>query len=83
MIKTILNKIWNFSLKKGWDYIWSKTTVDEKAIEVLKETKIRAKAVKKEIADVKKDLKSAAKQSKDVIAAAKGAKRKGRPTKKK
>jgi hypothetical protein len=83
MIKTILNKIWNFSLKKGWDYIWSKTTVDEKAIEVLKETKIRAKAVKKEIADVKRDLKSAAKQSKDVIAAAKGAKRKGRPAKKK
>ena len=38
MIKNILNKIWNFSLKKGWDFIWSKTTIDEKAIEIIKET---------------------------------------------
>mgnify|MGYP003627791599 FL=1 len=81
MIKNILNKIWNFSLKKGWDFIWSKTTIDEKAIEIIKETKARSKVVKKEMADVKKEIKQVIKQSKDIAGAVKGAKRKGRPIK--
>ena len=83
MIKKILDSIWNFSLKKGWDWVWSKTEVDEKAIEVVKETKRRAKRVKEELQDVKKEIKDVVDQSKDVVAAAKGDKRKGRPRKKK
>jgi len=83
MIKKVLNSIWNFSLKKGWDWIWSKTTVDEQAIEAVKEVKQRAKRVKEELADVKEAVKEAVEQSKDVVDAAKGNKRKGRPRKKK
>lgn len=83
MIKKVLSKIWNFSLKKGWDWVWSKTEVDEKAIEAVKETKRRVARVKEEMKDVAKELKEAAEQSKDVIAAAKGGARKGRPRKKK
>lgn len=79
MIKRILNGIWNFSLKKGWDWIWSKTTIDEKTIAVVKETKRRAKRVSEEIADVGQELKEAAVQSKDIVSAAAGKKRKGRP----
>ena len=37
MIKTILNGIWTFSLKKGWDWVWDQTTIDEKAIEVARQ----------------------------------------------
>jgi len=82
MIKKVLTKIWNFSLKQGWDWLWSKTEVDEKAIEVVKETKRRAKRVKEELQDVKKEMKDVAEQAKDVVAAAKGDKRRGRPKKK-
>ena len=79
MITKILSAIWNFSLKKGWDWVWSKTTVDEKAIAVVKETKRRAKRVSEEISDVGQELKEAAIQSKDIVSAATGKKRKGRP----
>jgi|TARA_B100000497_G_scaffold61041_1_gene69298 hypothetical protein len=79
MITKILSAIWNFSLKKGWDWVWSKTTVDEKAIAVVKETKRRAKRVSEEISDVGQELKEAAIQSKDIVSAAAGKKRKGRP----
>lgn len=82
MLKKILNGIWTFSLKKGWDWIWSKTTVDEKAKEVVEETKYRAKRVKEEFKEVKEEIKDVVKQSKDVVAAAKGDKRRGRPRKK-
>jgi hypothetical protein len=82
MFKKILNGIWNFSLKKGWDWVWSKTEIDEKAIEVVEETKRRAKRVKEEMADVATELKEVKEQAKDVVAAAKGGKRRGRPRKK-
>jgi len=72
MIKKILSSIWNFSLSKSWKWVWSKTTVDEKAIAVVKEVKSRAKNVAAEMGDV-------VEQSKDVIDAAKGTKRRGRP----
>jgi|TARA_B110000977_G_scaffold90045_1_gene119612 hypothetical protein len=72
MIKKILSSIWNFSLSKSWKWVWSKTTVDEKAIAVVKEVKSRAKNVATEMGDV-------VEQSKDVIDAAKGKKRRGRP----
>jgi hypothetical protein len=41
--------LWSCSLQDVWIYLWSKTEVDEKVIEVVKETKSRAKAVKKAI----------------------------------
>lgn len=79
MIKKVLSAIWNFSLKKGWDWVWSKTTIDEKAIAAVEETKRRARRVKEELSDVGEELKDVVDQSKDVVAAAKGKKRRGRP----
>ena len=52
-----------------WNAIWASTDLDEKAIAVVKETKTRAKAVKKELADV--------------VDAAKGKKKKGKKPSKK
>lgn len=62
MLKEILNSIWNFSLKKGWDWIWSKTTIDEKIEEKVVE-------VKKEVVDVIKAVKVVVKETKDVVKA--------------
>ena len=39
-------------VKSLWGKFWGLTTVDEKAIEVAKEIKSRAKTVKKELGDV-------------------------------
>ena len=50
--------------KKLWNTVWASTDLDEKAVAVVKETKTRAKAVKKELTDV--------------VDAAKGKKRKGK-----
>ena len=38
--------------KKLWNAVWASTDLDEKAVAVVKETKTRAKAVKKELTDV-------------------------------
>ena len=65
-------------LKRLWDALWAKTTIDEKAEAALKETKTRLKAMKRELVDVKKAFKNVANQSKDVFDAAKGKKRRGR-----
>jgi len=65
MIKKILYAIWTFSLQKGWNWIWSKTTVDEKAIAVAKEVKRRAEIAAEELEDV-------VVESKDVVSAIKG-----------
>ena len=65
MIKEILHCIWTFSLQKGWNWIWSKTTIDEKAIAVTKEVKSKVKAAGVELKDV-------AVEAKDVISAVKG-----------
>jgi len=51
-------------LKKLWNALWDSTDIDEKAVAVIKETKTRAKAVKKELIDV--------------IDASKGKKKKGK-----
>jgi hypothetical protein len=72
MVKKILHKIWNFSLKKGWDWIWSKTLLDEKIIDVVEETMERTQRVKEEIQDVKKEVN-------DLVDAVKGKPRRGRP----
>lgn len=62
-------------LKKLWNALWAKTTIDE-------ELKSRYDEVVKELADVKASAKEVVKQSKDVVDAAKGKKRKGRKPKK-
>ena len=65
-------------LKRLWDALWAKTTIDEKAEAALKETKTRLKAMRRELVDVKNAFKNVANQSKDVFEAAKGKKRRGR-----
>ncbi len=58
-------------LKNLWNALWAKTTIDE-------EFKSRYDEIVKELADVKKAAKNVAKQTKDVVDAAKGKKRRGR-----
>ena len=62
-------------LKNLWNAIWAKTTIDE-------ELKSRYDEVVKELEDVKVSAKQVVKQSKDVVKAAKGKKRRGRKPKK-
>ena len=58
-------------LKNLWIALWAKTTIDE-------EFKSRYDEVVKELADVKKAANNVARQTVDVIEAAKGKKRRGR-----
>ena len=69
-------------LKGLWNALWAKTTIDEKAEAAVEELKSRVKEMGKELVDVKNAFKNAAEQTKDVIDAAKGKKRKGRKSKK-
>ena len=69
-------------LTQFWNWILGKTTLDEKAVEIYDEVKDRAEEMAEEFKDVKKALKNVAAQSKDVISASKGKKRRGRPKKK-
>jgi len=64
VLKFILNIIWTLSLKNickwiilTWHWLWSKTSFDEKAIAVVKETARRSKNAAKEMGDVKDALK--------------------------
>jgi hypothetical protein len=52
MFKEVLYAIWTFSLEKGYNWVLSKTTIDEKAIEAIDEIKVRSVLVKKELKDV-------------------------------
>jgi hypothetical protein len=52
MFKKVLLVVWTFSLEKTWNWILSKTTVDEKAIEVIDEIEVRSTRVKEELKDV-------------------------------
>ena len=61
-------------LKNLWNALWAKTTIDE-------ELKSRYDEVVKELEDVKISAKQVVKQSKDVVKAAKGKKRRGRKPK--
>jgi len=63
-------------LKRLWKKLWSKTEVDDIVIE-------RAKRVKEELKDVGASLKEVGNQAGDVVEAAKGKKRRGRPRKNK
>jgi len=69
-------------LKRLWDALWAKTTIDEKAAAAVKETKTRLKAMKKELVDVKNAFKNVTKKLKEVFDAAKEKKRRGRKPKK-
>ena len=64
VIKLILRVIWTISLQNiclwliaGWHWLWSKTTIDEKAIGVVKETVRRTKNAADEMEDVVDALK--------------------------
>jgi len=59
MFKKILCLIWTCSLEKVWNFLLSKTTVDEKVIEVIDEIKVRSVLVKEEIKDVVDAVKGA------------------------
>lgn len=83
MLKKIANGVWTFSLKKGWDWVWSKTTIDEKVEAVVEEAGERLDAMKQEVKDVAKAVKEVGNQIGDVADAAAGKKRRGRPKKKK
>ena len=78
MIKKIFYSIWTFSLQKGWNFIWSKTNVDEEAIRVAKELKARAEAAAEELVDVKEAILEVGDQIEDVASAIKGKKAKAK-----
>ena len=64
--------------KDMWKALWSKTTVDEKAIATIKEVKKRAKLTTQELQDVVKAFKEVGNQIGDIDNALKGEERKGR-----
>ena len=77
--------MWNLTKqywKDMWKALWSKTTVDEKAIATIKEVKKRAKLTTQELQDVVKAFKEVGNQIGDIDNALKGEERKGRKTKK-
>ena len=65
----------------AWNYIWSKTTVDEKAVSTVKEIKKRYKLTTQELADVAKAIKEVGNQIGDIDDAIAGKERKGRKKK--
>ena len=69
--------------KDMWKALWSKTTVDEKAIATIKEVKKRAKLTTQELQDVVKAFKEVGNQIGDIDNALKGEERKGRKNVKK
>tara|TARA_Y100000592_G_scaffold48193_1_gene76397 strand:+ start:1567 stop:1806 length:240 start_codon:yes stop_codon:yes gene_type:complete len=73
----MINLIKKF-VKDVWTYLWSKTTVDEKAIATVKEIKKRYKLTAEELADVAKAIKEVGNQLGDIDDAIAGKARKGR-----
>jgi uncharacterized protein with GYD domain len=69
-------------IKRFWNWVLGLSTVDEKIIETVKETKKRAKRVKEEAGDVIKAVKEVGKQVGDIPDAIRGKSRKGRKSKK-
>ena len=61
-----------------WNYLWSKTSIDEKAAATVKEIKRRYKLTSAEWADIAKALKEVGNQVGDLEDAVKGKARKGR-----
>ena len=67
--------------KDVWVLLWSKTSIDEKAIATVKEIKKRYKLTAEELADVAKAIKEVGNQLGDIDEAVKGKARKGRKKK--
>jgi replication initiation and membrane attachment protein DnaB len=68
--------------KDMWNALWSKTSVDEKAVATIKEIKRRYKLTAQEMADVAQAIKEVGNQIDDIDDAIKGKDRKGRKVKK-
>tara|TARA_R100001594_G_scaffold49676_1_gene82681 strand:- start:87 stop:320 length:234 start_codon:yes stop_codon:yes gene_type:complete len=68
--------------KDMWNHLWSKTSVDEKAIATIKEIKKRYKLTTQEMSDVAQAIKEVGNQLGDIDDAIKGKARKGRKAKK-
>ena len=64
--------------ERFWDWIMSKTTVDEKAVATYKEIKRRYNLTTAELKDISKAIKEVGNQIGDVPGALKGKGRKGR-----
>jgi hypothetical protein len=64
--------------KDMWNYLWDKTSVDEKAIAAVKEIKRRYKLTTQELKDVAKAIREVGNQIGDIDNALKGEERKGR-----
>jgi len=79
MIK-IISTIKQF-FKNVWNRLWSKTTIDEKAISTVKEIQRRYKLTAQELADVAQAIKEVGNQIGDIDDAIAGKKRKGRKKK--
>jgi phage-related minor tail protein len=69
-------------IKDVWNLLWSKTSIDEKALSTVKEIKKRYKLTAQELSDVAKAIKEVGNQLGDIDDAVKGKARKGRKTKK-
>ena len=67
--------------KDMWNALWSKTTIDEKAVATVKEIKKRYKLTAQELADVAVAIKEVGNQLGDIDNAVKGEERKGRKKK--
>ncbi len=78
MFKKVINVLWTYSLQDSWKAVWSKTSLDEKAIATLKEIKKRYKLTAEELQDVGKAIKEVGNQLGDIDDAIKGKPRKGR-----
>jgi|TARA_B110000977_G_C10894011_1_gene422570 hypothetical protein len=65
-------------LKSFWNWLKSLTTLDERAVKLHGEAKDRLGEVIKELKDVKKAAENVVDQSKDVVDAVKGNKKRGR-----
>ena len=64
--------------KRLWSVLWASTDLDERAEAAIKEAKKRVEMMKLELADIKKAAKQTFEQSRDVVEAAKGKRRRGR-----
>ena len=64
--------------KDIWSCLWSKTTIDDKAISTVKEIKKRYKLTAQELSDVAQAIKEVGNQLGDIDDALKGKARKGR-----
>ena len=67
--------------KDMWNALWSKTTIDEKAIATVEEIKKRYKLTAQELADVASAIKEVGNQLGDINDVVKGEARKGRKKK--